>query len=339
MWTALVGDLADYSPNSTRGAHARKRGVARTAREMLEQLCTVQSPMFEHLPDMYNVHQCFDGHTEDGRLCSPETLHAQSVQSPQRRWYVLRSEEGPVDEESSLPPASEKAAYAVVCAQELMPAEPDITEAMTTRFNSHKSVFRKIEAAIAAMNITDDLAQAKDNVQDVLGVCMPTRPEGPVPDDCDEKLEDAHEQLTQVNVTREKAEKKFKTAMGKIAGIVTTGKAAIGEAACAEVCHGRLPPSQKKKNKKDGKGKKDNGGKGGKKKDKKNSKPGSGSKRQQQQQQQQQQQPIDVGLGGGAGGARLPSPKGSLDCLDACVADDYKGNVVECIKECNARTE
>ena len=55
----------DFSLNSTRGPTARKRGVGRTAREMIEQLCKVDSPMFAHLPEMYTVAECVDGHVSD----------------------------------------------------------------------------------------------------------------------------------------------------------------------------------------------------------------------------------------------------------------------------------
>ena len=293
-----MNDFVSYSPNSTRGEVARKRGVARSAREMLEQLCTADSAMFAHLPNMFNIHECDDGHTQDGRLCAPDTLHQLSVQAPKRRWFVLRPEDGPVDEDARLPEATEKAAYAKVCAQELIPAEPEITEAISARFSGQKALFSKVRSAIDAMNVTGAMEKARDNVQKVLAECMPIQADGLAdpPDDCEEKLEDAHDRLEQVNTTRLKGEKKFKKSMEQVDAMLTQGKAAIGAEACAEVCRGDPLPQNAKKKKK-----------AKKVKTKKHAK---------------------------AKGA--PKKWKSLSCLDGCVADDYQGDVVECIQACRA---
>jgi hypothetical protein len=291
LWTEVVKDLVDYSPNSTRGEVARKRGVARSSREMLEQLCKAESVMFAHLPNMFNVHECHDGHTLDGRLCTPDVLQSLSTKAPKRRWFILRSEDGPVDEEGRLPEATEKAAYATVCAQELLPAEPEITEAISARFSGQKKLLNKVEAAIVEMNATDKYDQAREHVLKVLGECSPTSlmDEGlaKLPEECEEKLEDGHDRLEQVNITKQKAEKKFKKTMEKVGGILTQGRAQIGAEACVEVC--RAEKNAKKKAKKK------------RKKEK----------------------------------AKAKAWK-SLSCLDACVADDYDGNVVECIQACKS---
>ncbi len=283
--------MVDYSPNSTRGEIARKRGVARSSREMLEQLCKADSVMFAHLPSVFKIHECHDGHTLDGRLCTPDMLHSLSTKAPKRRWFVLRSEDGPVDEEGRLPEATEKAAYAAVCALELLPAEPEITEAISARFSGQKHLLNKVEAAIVEMNVTDRYDQAREHVLNVLAECSPASLADDVlaelPEECEGKLEDAHDRLEQVNATRNKAEKKFKKAMKKVGDILTQGRSKIGAEACVEVCRAEKKAKKKEKKKR--------------KKEKEKAKKWK-----------------------------------SLSCLDACVADEYDGNVVECIQACQS---
>lgn len=257
-----MSDMADFSPNSTRGPDARKRGVARTAREMIEQLCTVKSPMFAHLPEMYSVAECVDGHTNDGRLCEPSALHKLSTAGGhKRRWFVLRAADGPFEEEITINAAGAQAAYAAVCGSELLPAEPEITEAITALFHVHKKDFNKLAKASENLNVTVQLDKARQDASDAIGLCMPTKPEDPVPDDCEAQLEDAHDELVKINATRNKVEAKCKyagnpnrslmsegvsdrlhvvadkKAMQKMATVVVDGKAVVGGEACVEVCH------------------------------------------------------------------------------------------------------
>ena len=88
LWTTLV---TDWSANSERGEIARDKGASQTARQMLEQLCQVPSPIVEHFLDLYRIKWCEDGHTADGRLCLPAALHDASTANPKQRWFVLRS--------------------------------------------------------------------------------------------------------------------------------------------------------------------------------------------------------------------------------------------------------
>jgi hypothetical protein len=319
LWAQLMADMTDFSVNSTRGPDVRKRGVARTAREMIEQLCLVESPMFAQMPKMYTVAECFDGHTADGRLCVPSALHKLSTEAGhKRRWYVLRAADGPFDEDTTALPALAQAAFASVCLNELLPAEPEITEAITGRFNARKRDFNKLAKATENVNITAKLDKARKEATDVLGHCMPTKPEDPVPEDCEAQLEDAHEELVKVNATRNKVESKYKKALKNMADLVAEGKTIIGSEACVEVCQ-----SQDKTKAKETKGKK-------------KKVPGTSPKKKRKNTQDEGATPMLDKL---LGKNKPPAPKGSLDCLEACIADDYAGDVVACIAECNSRKE
>ena len=126
LWLSLVDD---WSANSTRGDLARERGMARSSRKMLEQLCTIPSPFFEQLPGMYAIKECRDGHTAEGTLCKPAALFAASTKNALQRYHVMRV---PTDDNDDpvMPVGREQqlGAYKLVCQAHILPAEPDFSE-------------------------------------------------------------------------------------------------------------------------------------------------------------------------------------------------------------------
>jgi hypothetical protein len=156
LWSALV---FDWASSTKRGERLRERGAARTSREMLEQLCAVPppSPMVKQFLTLYEVVECVDGHTTEGTLCQPAALHSASVNAPTQRWHVVRKadltgqqqQHAEEKNDRDSPSASQwkQQVYAQLCKEQLLPAEPDFSEAISARVAARPQAFEGLTAA------------------------------------------------------------------------------------------------------------------------------------------------------------------------------------------------
>lgn len=244
LWLSLVDD---WSANSTRGDLARERGMARSSRKMLEQLCTIPSPFFEQLPGMYAIKECRDGHTAEGTLCKPAALFAASTKNALQRYHVMRV---PTDDNDdpvmTVGREQQLGAYKLVCQAHILPAEPDFSETIGLRFRARNTQFEQLQAAAESKSaVEDELSKADAALQRVLEVAQALVPrcavEDKAPPDCVEKIEAASEAIIKANTTKEFTRSqiiaRYKAALETRQQEISQGTPTVKQGACTEVCH------------------------------------------------------------------------------------------------------
>ena len=265
LWASLV---RDYAADSRRGKLARARGPHRTAREMLEQLCTEPSPIIPHFVDMYDIQRCGQQEREVEQACRGELG---------RQWFMRREGAPP-----PLPPPSAAALHKEINED----YQAALAEAIGTMLKRDTSLAKALASALGGQGIIDqdalselmDAAMASDGELDaqervelkaLVNSALEKRaalrkvppPQLPPPrektsaekkwhltaykDACAFHLRGVEVEFTEAIGEQFSAQRKalkelaeLGAAQDKIEAVVSAGKANVSTSSCADICEG-----------------------------------------------------------------------------------------------------
>eukprot|EP01047_Picozoa_sp_COSAG01_P038391 COSAG01_NODE_3112_length_6569_cov_90.702318_3_plen_246_part_00 len=214
--------------------------MARTSREMLEQLCAAPSPMAEQWLELCEIVECVDGLTSVGTPCRPAALRSASTRAPEQRWHALRTEtlEGwwQVGRVSGV--SWEQPAYALLCKEQFLPSQPTISKAMMARATAKRQEFQRMKAAamvVGHLKVHEAAFEAA-KVRAATTIARCESIVGTPPKDCLEQLESAATTLQTAKAIMNRNLAVVQTARALVEEEIAAGKILVKTEACADIC-------------------------------------------------------------------------------------------------------